>query len=124
MVLKTAQMNSFRILLGRTNVGSLTECMYLSQFDYQVQTFIREFLLSNCAPLGQIENWSYRVEFQHDSPHIHMLTWIKDAPRFGVNSEAHVIATCPKPPDDNTRTTMTIHSCSRKFLFYSFLIHF
>lgn len=35
-----------------------------------------------------------------------MLIWIKDAPKFGVNSDAHVITyidsiiTCAKPPDD------------------------
>ena len=43
------------------------------QFDYQVQTFIRDFLLSDCAPLGQVEDWFYRVEFQQrGSPHIHI----------------------------------------------------
>ena len=26
------------------------------QFDYQVQTFIRDFLQSDCAPLGQVED--------------------------------------------------------------------
>ena len=77
------------------------------QFDYQVQTFIRDFLLSDCAPLGQVEDWFYRVEFQQrGSPHIHMLIWIKDAPKFKVNPDAHVIhyidsiITCGKPTDD------------------------
>ena len=77
------------------------------QFDYQVQTFIRDFLLSDCAPLGQVEDWFYRVEFQQrGSPHIHMLIWIKDAPKFRVNPDAHVIhyidsiITCAKPTDD------------------------
>lgn len=52
------------------------------QFDYQVQIFIREFLLSDCAPLGQVEDCFYRVEFQQrGSPHIHML----------INPDAHVI---------------------------------
>jgi len=77
------------------------------QFDYQVQTFIRDFLPSDCAPLGKVEDWFFRVEFQQrGSPHIHMLIWIKDAPKFGLNSDAHVIdyidsiITCAKPPDD------------------------
>ena len=77
------------------------------QFDYQVQTFIRDFLLSDCAPLGQVEDWFYRVEFQQrGSPHIHMLIWIKDVPKFRVNPDAHVIhyidsiITCAKPTDD------------------------
>ena len=35
-----------------------------------------------------------------------MLIWIKDAPKFGVSSDAHMIAyidsiiTCANPPDD------------------------
>lgn len=42
------------------------------QFDYQVQTFIRDFLLSDCAPLRQVADWFCRVEIQqHSSPHIH-----------------------------------------------------
>ena len=74
------------------------------QFDYQVQTFIRQFLLSHSAPLGDVNDWFYRVEFQQrGSPHIHMLIWIRGAPKFGINNDAHVIhsiITCSKPPDE------------------------
>lgn len=62
------------------------------QFDYQVQTFIRDVLRRDCAPLGQVEDWFYRVEFQQrGSPHTHMLIWIKDAPKFGINSDTDAI---------------------------------
>ncbi|KAL9954176.1 hypothetical protein ACROYT_G041679 [Oculina patagonica] len=56
-------------------------------FDFQVQQLIGKFLKSDCAPLGKIADWFYRVEFQQrGSPHIHMLLWIEGAPKFGEDS--------------------------------------
>ena len=55
-------------------------------FDYQINQFLRNFLLSAQAPLGEIADWFYRVEYQQrGSPHIHMLIWLEDAPVFGVD---------------------------------------
>lgn len=72
-------------------------------FDYQVNTFIRHFLLSKGEPLGPISDWFYRVEYQQrGSPHIHMLIWIENAPKFGEDSDSKVtsftdkIITCEK----------------------------
>ena len=49
-------------------------------------TCARNFLLSAQAPLGEIADWFYRVEYQQrGSPHIHMLIWLEDAPVFGVD---------------------------------------
>ena len=43
-------------------------------FDYQFNTFLKTFLISNIAPLGKIKDWFYRVEYQQrGSPHIHMM---------------------------------------------------
>jgi hypothetical protein len=43
-------------------------------FDYQINQFIQNFLLSEAAPLGKIADWFYRVEYQQrGSPHIQML---------------------------------------------------
>jgi len=73
-------------------------------FDYQVNQFLRNFLLSSAEPLGNISDWFYRVEYQQrGSPHIHMLIWVEDAPEFQVKSDEEVIAyidriiTCQKP---------------------------
>ncbi|XP_078349889.1 uncharacterized protein LOC144634728 [Oculina patagonica] len=73
-------------------------------FDFQVQQFIVKFLHSDCAPLGKIADWFYRVEFQQrGSPHIHMLLWIEGAPKFGEDSDEKIcnfidkIITCSKP---------------------------
>ena len=76
-------------------------------FDYQINQFLRNFLLSAQAPLGEIADWFYRVEYQQrGSPHIHMLIWLEDTPVFGVDDNDKVIAfidkiiSCKKPTDD------------------------
>ena len=52
-------------------------------FDHRVQTFIANVLKDNSAPIGDIADYFYRVEFQQrGSPHIHMLIWIKNAPIY------------------------------------------
>lgn len=62
-------------------------------FDYQVNNFLRHFLLSNAEPLGPISDWFYRVEYQQrGSPHIHMLVWIENAPKCGQDSDSIVTA--------------------------------
>ena len=78
-----------------------------THFDYQVNTFLRYFLLSNAEPLGKISDWFYRVEYQQrGSPHIHMMIWIESAPVFGEDSDSKVtsfidnIITCEEPVDN------------------------
>ena len=57
-------------------------------FDYQINQFLRNFFLSDAAPLGKIADWFYRVEYQQrGSPHIHMLIWLENAPTFGIDSD-------------------------------------
>ncbi len=52
-------------------------------FDYQFNQFIQNFLLSEAGALGKIADWFYRVEYQQrGSPHIHMLIWLENAPKF------------------------------------------
>ena len=34
-------------------------------FDFQFNTFLKQFLLSEIAPIGKIRDWFYRVEYQH-----------------------------------------------------------
>ena len=98
-------------------------------FDFQVQQFIFKFLLSDCTPLGKIEDWCYRVEFQQrGSPHIHMLLWIEGAPKFGQDSDEVVctfvdkIISCLKPDggsvlDELVGRQVHNHSftCKKKF---------
>ena len=77
---------------------------YAWNFDNMVQLFIRDVLKSNVAPIGEIADCFYRVEFQQrGSPHIHGLFWIKDAPQYEKASNEEVVAfvvkfiTCHKP---------------------------
>ncbi len=45
-------------------------------------------LLSPAQPIGKVEDYFYRVEFQaRGSPHIHLLVWVKDAPEFENDSD-------------------------------------
>ena len=97
-------------------------------FDYQVNQFINNFLLSKAAPLGKIADWFYRVEYQQrGSPHIHMLIWLENAPTFGVDFDYDVvklidkIITCERPTEDsdllalvNRQVHRHSHTCRKK----------
>lgn len=70
------------------------------------------------SPLGKIEDFFYRVEFQQrGSPHIHMLLWIEGAPRFGVQTDDEVInfidqvTTCSKEANDATLSELVVRQC-------------
>lgn len=40
---------------------------------------------------GKTADWFYRVEYQQrGSPHIHMLIWLENASRFGIDSDEKV----------------------------------
>ena len=63
--------------------------------------------MSNAAPLGEVADWFYRVEYQQrGSPHIHMLISLEDAPVYGCDSDDEVtsfideITTCKMPNND------------------------
>ena len=61
-------------------------------FDNRVSQFIQTVLKCDSSPLGLLKDFFYRVEFQQrGSPHIHMLAWIKDAPKYGESNEADVL---------------------------------
>ena len=58
---------------------------------HYVQKFFKHVLHSPYSPFGQIEYFFYRNEFQYrGSPHIHGLAWIKNAPKFDVNSDEDI----------------------------------
>ncbi|KAL5006836.1 hypothetical protein ScPMuIL_015642 [Solemya velum] len=61
-------------------------------FDYRVQQFIKIVLKSNLEPIGKVTDFFYRVEFQQrGSPHIHMMTWIENSPKYGVDTNLAII---------------------------------
>ena len=95
-------------------------------FDYQFNMFLKQFLLSEIAPVGKIKDWFYRVEYQQrGSPHVHMLIWLEDAPVFGVDEDVSsfidTIITCRKPDDDTSLLSLVngqmprhSHTCQKK----------
>ena len=97
-------------------------------FDYQFNTFLKKFLMSNVAPLRKIKDWFYRVEYQQrGSPHIHMMLRLEDAPIFGVDKDEDVISfidkiiTCETPSNNaelldlvNRQTHRHSHTCRKK----------
>ena len=61
-------------------------------FDHRVSHFIETVLKSPTSPLGVLKDYFFRVEFQQrGSPHIHMLAWIENAPKYGENEEDDVL---------------------------------
>ena len=76
-------------------------------FDHKLSCFIKDIINSNMKPIGQIEHYSYRVEFQkRGSPHAHMLFWVKDAPKFSESNTEEICEyidqyiTCHLPPEE------------------------
>jgi hypothetical protein len=60
-------------------------------FQYRLNAFFNDFLKSNANPLGEMEDYVIRVEFQaRGSPHAHNVIWIKNAPKFGHDSDEEV----------------------------------
>ena len=61
-------------------------------FDHRVSKFIETVLKSPASPLGILKDYFYRVEFQQrGSPHIHMLAWIENAPKYAGDKEEDVL---------------------------------
>ena len=57
-------------------------------FQYRLNVFFSDFLKSNAKPLGEVTDYAIRVEFQaRGSPHAHNVIWVKDAPKFGHDSD-------------------------------------
>ena len=76
-------------------------------FQHRLNTFFQLFLKSAAHPLGELVDYAIRIEFQaRGSPHAHTILWIKDAPKFGVDSDQNVCnfidqyISCSLPEDE------------------------
>ena len=77
-------------------------------FDHRMQEFLNTVLKSSCEPIGKLLDYFYKVEFQQrDSPHIHMLVWIKNAPTLETNSEGEIVQFVDKYRTCNTDNEKT-----------------
>lgn len=49
------------------------------RFQYRVETFFKEIIIHKKSPLGSVENYTIKVEFQfRGSPHVYCFIWIKN----------------------------------------------
>ena len=51
-------------------------------FNYRLKTFFTDFLKSDAHPMGELQDYAIRIEFQRGSPHAHCVLWIKNAPKI------------------------------------------
>jgi len=98
------------------------------RFEFSVNKFFHEFLLSSGAPLGDLVDYFYRVEYQNRGPsHIHMVIWCKGAPTYGTDTAQDIcdyvdkFISCALPEEDdpmheNVKLQMHGHShtCRKK----------
>ena len=77
-------------------------------FQQRVYTFINDVIMSQANPIGKVRDYYYRTEFQQRGwPHIHMVVWVENAPRYSDDSEDEVIEfidkyiSCEVPPESD-----------------------
>ncbi|KXJ13769.1 ATP-dependent DNA helicase PIF1 [Exaiptasia diaphana] len=71
---------------------NLNPVVVAKHFQYRVETFFTEVLLSNANPIGKIVYYALRIEFQmRGSPHLHALIWTSDCPKLNTdNKQAYI----------------------------------
>ena len=67
------------------NSDPVTCCRF---FDNRFNILLNEVIYSPLHPLGEVVDHFFRIEFQHrGSPHVHMIVWCKDAPKYEAGKE-------------------------------------
>ena len=67
----------------RCSMLNLNPVIVAKHFQYRVETFFRQVLLTNANPIGKIVYYALRIEFQmRGSPHLHALIWTSDCPEL------------------------------------------
>ena len=62
---------------------NLNPVITAKHFQYRVETFFTEILLTDVNPIGKIVYYALRIEFQmRGSPHLHALIWTSDCPKL------------------------------------------
>ena len=84
-------------------------------FERRFNALIKKVICSNMAPLGEVQDYFARVEFQkRGSPHVHMFFWI-NMPRIidNTNKEIfltyirdHIITSIPNAEDDSKMNSL------------------
>lgn len=88
---------------------NLNPVLVAKHFQYRVETFSTEILLTDVNPIGKIVYYALRIRFQmRGSPHLHALIWTSDCPKLTPDTEEayvnyidqHVQAYLPDKDDD------------------------
>ena len=76
----------------RCSMLSLNPVVVAKHFQYRVETFFTEVLLSNANPIGKIVYYAFRIEFQmRGSPHLHASIWTSDCTKLtSDNKQAYI----------------------------------
>ena len=76
----------------RCSLLNLNPVIVAKHFQYRVEIFFKEVLMSNANPIGKIIYYALRIEFQmRGSPHLHALIWTSDCPRLtSENKQAYI----------------------------------
>ena len=106
----------------RCSMLNLNPVMVAKYFQYRVETFFRDVLLSNANPIGKIVYYALRIEFQmRGSPHLHALIWTSDCPELTNDTkdayidytDQHVQAYLPDPRLYDLVKTYQTHNHSK-----------
>ncbi|XP_062615034.1 uncharacterized protein LOC134276764 [Saccostrea cucullata] len=88
-------------------------------FDHRFRTFLNTVLKSDHHPIGKVQDFFYRVEFQQrGSPHVHMIVWIENAPKYLENDNKEIVEfvdsylKCERNTEDNL-TELQVHKHSQ-----------
>ena len=91
----------------KCNILASNQVTCARMFDHRVKLFLNTVIRSPAAPIGNVIDWFYRVEWQaRGSPHIHCLFWVKDAPILGRDTDLAVcdfvdqFISCRVPPEN------------------------
>ena len=67
----------------RCSMLNLNPVIVAKHFQFRVETFFTEVLLTKANPIGKIVHYALRVEFQmRGSPHLHALVWTSDCAKL------------------------------------------
>ncbi|XP_061170324.1 uncharacterized protein LOC133179634 [Saccostrea echinata] len=88
-------------------------------FDHRFRMFMNLVLRSDHHPIGFVKDFFYRIEFQQrGSPHVHMIVWIENAPKYHENNEKEIVnyvdkyLKCEKNEEDDL-TGLQVHKHSQ-----------
>ena len=93
----------------RCQMLNLNPDVVAKHFQYRVETFFTEVLLTNAKPVGKIVYYALRIEFQmRGSPHLHALICCDDCPKLTHDNkeeyidyvDKHVQAYLPSKEED------------------------